>query len=142
MTSMHRRNFDTERKIIPTLGDYPEAMRQLAKEQNVPLIDLNSASKKLFEALGPEGTLKAFVHYPAGTFAGQDKDLKDDTHFNAYGAYELARCVVEGIKSSKLGIAKHLLKELAPFDPDYPDSPDTWSLPPSPMTTNIKPDGN
>jgi hypothetical protein len=139
---MHRRNFDAERKIINTLGDYPEAMRQLGKEQNIPVIDLNSASKKLFEALGPEGTLKAFVHYPAGTFAGQEKDLKDDTHFNAYGAYQLARCVVEAIKSSKLGIAKHLIKELAPFDPGHPDPPDTWRLPASPMTAEIKPDGN
>src|SRR5262249_35079206 len=80
VTSMHRRLFDSDGKIINTLDHYPEAMRQLAMEQNVVLIDLNTMSKILFEALGPEGSLKAFVHYPAHTFPGQDEELKDDTH--------------------------------------------------------------
>lgn len=86
VTSMLRRRFDANGKIINTLEDYPEAMRQLAKEQKVALIDLNAMSKTLFETLGPEGTLEAFVHYPAHTFPGQDQELKDDTHFNSYGA--------------------------------------------------------
>src|SRR5262249_17824093 len=104
VTSMHRRKFDEEGPIINTLEDYPDAMRQLAKQENVPLIDLNAMSKILFEALGPEGTLQAFVHYPAGTFPGQENELKDDTHFNAYGGYELAQCVVVGIRVNRLGL--------------------------------------
>jgi len=142
VTSMHRRNFDAGGKIVNTLGDYPEAMRQLAKEENVPLIDLNAMSKELFEALGPDGTVKAFVHYPAGTFPGQDKELKDNTHFNAYGAYELAKCVVLGIKANKLGIAKFMIDDLRPFDPGHPDSRADWSLPASPISSETKPDGN
>src|SRR6185312_2096338 len=104
VTSMLRRRFDSNGKIVNTLEDYPEAMRQLAAEQKVRLIDLNAMSKTLFETLGPEGTLKAFVHYPAHSFPGQDQALSDDTHFNAYGAYELARCVVEGIRRSDLAL--------------------------------------
>ncbi len=142
VTSMHRRNFDAEGKIVNTLGDYPEAMRKLAKEENVPLIDLNAMSKELFEAMGPEGTVKAFVHYPAGTFPGQDKELKDNTHFNAYGAYELARCVVASIQTNKLGIAKYLTDDVRPFDPRHPDPLSAWSLPASPMSTETKPEGN
>jgi hypothetical protein len=59
--------------------------------------------------------------------------LKDDTHFNSYGAYELAKCIVEGIKASKLGIAKYLVEGLPTFDPAHPDSLENWSLPASPM---------
>jgi len=129
VTSMHRRKFDDQGRIVNTLGDYPDAMRQLAKKEGLPLIDLNTMSKTLFEALGPDGTLKAFVHYPAGTFPGQEKELKDDTHFNAYGAYELAQSVVAGIRANRLGIVKYLRDDIPAFDPSHPDSPDAWMLP-------------
>lgn len=138
VTSMHRRSFDAQEKIINTLADYPEAMRQLAKAENIPVIDLNVMSKDLFEALGPEGTLKAFVHYPAGTFPGQEKELKDNTHFNSYGAYELARCVVEGMRATKLGIAKYLRDDVASFAPRHPDAVSSWSLPASPTRADVK----
>ena len=81
VTSMQRRTFDSTGKIIETLGDYPEANRKVAKEENVALIDLNAMSKIMYEAWGPDESIKAFVHFPANTFPGQDKKLKDNTHF-------------------------------------------------------------
>lgn len=142
VTSMHRRTFDEEGRITNSLGDYPEAVRQTAREEKVAMIDLNAMSKAFYEALGPERSKKAFVQYPAGTFPGQDKELKDNTHFNAYGAYELARCIVEGIKSNKLGIAKFLVDDaLAPFDPRHPDAVESWTLPASPLMSTTTPEG-
>jgi lysophospholipase L1-like esterase len=103
VTSMHRRNFDSATgKINQTLGDYPEAVRQVAKGENVPLIDLNAMSKILYEAWGPDDSKKAFVIYPANTFPGQPNALNDNTHFNPYGAYEIARCIVNGIRQTIL----------------------------------------
>ncbi|MDJ1479594.1 rhamnogalacturonan acetylesterase [Cytophagaceae bacterium YF14B1] len=142
VTSMHRRNFDSTGHIVNTLGDYPEAMRQVAREENVPLIDLNAMSKTLYEAWGPEKSLKAFVHYPAGSFPGQEKELKDNTHFSTYGAYEIAKCIVVGIKAAKLAIAQYLKENIPAFDPAKPDAVETWSLPLSPLVQVIKPDGN
>lgn len=142
VTSMNRRRFDAQGKLVPTLGDYPEAVRRVAHVQNVPLIDLNAMSKTLFETLGPEGTLKAFVHYPANSFPGQTAALKDDTHFNAYGAYELARCVVEGIRANVPALAKHLANDIPRFDPARPDPVTQWSLPASPASTAVKPEGS
>jgi hypothetical protein len=78
-------------------------------------------SKTLFEALGPEESKKALLHFPANTFPGQDKPLKDDTHFSRYGGYELAKCVVEGIKSNHLDLAKFLVEDVPPFNPATPD---------------------
>ena len=80
VTSMLRRRLAANGKMINTLKDYPEAMRQLAKEQKFAAIDLNAMSKTPFETLAPEGTLKAFVHCSPHTFPGQDQDLNDDTH--------------------------------------------------------------
>ena len=142
VTSMHRRNFDSIGHVINTLGDYPEAVRQTAKEENVALIDLNNMSKILYEAWGPEKSVKAFVHYPANTFPRQDRELKDNTHFNAYGAYELAKCIIEGIKYNKLDISKFLVTDILPFNPAKPDPVETFSLPLSPSASNVKPDGN
>jgi hypothetical protein len=55
---MHRRRFDENGKIINTLEDFPEAMRQVAKDENVALIDLNNMSKTLWETLGVENSKK------------------------------------------------------------------------------------
>jgi len=62
------------------------AVREAAKEQNVPLIDLHAMSKTLYAALG--------------TNLGQA--FQDGTHHNNYGSYELAKCIVEGVRTSKL----------------------------------------
>lgn len=142
VTSMHRRNFDSSGHIINTLGDYPEAMRQTAAEEKTALIDLNAMSKTLYEAWGPEQSLKAFVHYPAHTFPNQETALADNTHFNPYGAYELARCVVKGMVAAGLPIASYLVKDKIAFDPTHPDPVAQFYWPLSPAVTAVKPDGN
>jgi lysophospholipase L1-like esterase len=142
VTSMHRRNFDSSAHIINTLGDYPEAMRQMAAEEKAALIDLNAMSKTLYEAWGPEQSIRAFVHYPAHTFPGQETALADNTHFSPYGAYELARCVVKGLAAANLPIAKYLIKDKIAFDPARPDAIEKFYWPLSAAVTAVKPDGN
>jgi lysophospholipase L1-like esterase len=142
VTSMHRRKFDEQGNIVNTLDDYPEAVRQTGKEENVPVIDLNSMSKILYEAWGPEKSKKAFVHFPENSFPGQRKALEDNTHFSTYGAYELAKCVVEGIKQNKLPLARLLKADIETFDPAFPDPVESWFLPLAPDTSLLQPDGN
>jgi lysophospholipase L1-like esterase len=140
VTSMNRRTFDAEGKITNSLAGYPGTMREVAAQQHAALIDLNAMSKALFEALGPEGTLRAFMHYPAKSFPNQSEAISDDTHFNGYGAYELARCVVHGIRQAKLPLRKFLTNDLSDFNPAAPDSVDTFSLPATPIppkTANV-----
>ncbi len=129
ITPVQRRTFDAQGKITNSHGDYPEAARQAAKEENVPLIDLNAMSKLLYEAWGPEASKRAFAP-------------NDGTHHNNYGSYELARCIVEGIKANKLDLMKYLVTDLPAFDPGHPDSMDAFKLPASPQTTKIKPPGS
>lgn len=129
VTSMHRRTFDAEGKITNSLGDYPEAVRQLAKEENIPLIDLHAMSKTLYEALGPE---KSGALFKEG----------DGTHHSSYGSYELARCIVEGIKANKLGLAKFPATDARAFDPAKPDSFEKFNVPATPRGTTVKPLGN
>ena len=141
VTSMNRRSFDAEGHIQQTLGEYPQAMREVAAEQTVALIDLNALSKTLFEAMGEAGTLHAFVHYPANTFPDQPEELKDETHFNSYGAWELARVVVQSIRDQHLPLERFLKPGLAVFDAAKPDAWAGFTLPASPLVSTTTPYG-
>jgi dienelactone hydrolase/lysophospholipase L1-like esterase len=143
VTPVSRRVFDERGKVLNTHGEYPDAVRKLAADEGVPLIDLHRMSATLYEAWGSEASTKAFVHYPAGTFPGQAQKLEDNTHFNAYGGYEVAKCIVEGIRESGLAdILRFLREDYQPFDPKHPDSAEAFSLPLSPFTEIEKPDGD
>jgi lysophospholipase L1-like esterase len=132
VTAMHRNTFDAAGHITNSLGDYPEAVRQIAAQQHVALIDLNAMSKTLFEALGPEAAMHAFMHYPANAYPNQPEPINDNTHFNGYGAYELARCVVHGIRQANLPLTKYLTPDVPDFNPAHPDPQSTFHLPETP----------
>lgn len=133
VTSMNRRTFDATGHITNSLGGYPDAMREVAAQQHAALIDLNAMSKTLFEAMGPEGSKKAFMHFPANAYPNQTKAISDDTHFNSYGAYELARCIVDGIRQNNLPLKKFLTKDATEFNPAHPDSQPDFHLPATPI---------
>ena len=109
-----------------TLGEYPAAMAQVARAEGVALIDLHAMSRVFYRALGPE-IKRAF---------------QDGTHHNAYGSYELARCVIEGIRQDHLDLARFIADDAGVFDPAHPDPVDQFHIPPSPGLTTIKPEGN
>jgi lysophospholipase L1-like esterase len=139
VTAMNRRTFDDAGKITNSLSGYPDATREVAAQQKVALIDLNAMSKTLFDTMGPEGTLKAFMHYPANSFPGQTAAISDDTHFNSYGAYELARCIVHGIREANLPLTKFLDPSIPDFNPAHPDSQPDFHLPFTPILLKTDP---
>lgn len=140
-TPAARRFFEEDGTVKDTHGDYPQAMREVAARENVPLVDLNGMTKTLYAAMGPEGSKRAFVHYPANTYPNQEKALADNTHFNTYGATQLARCMVEGFRKQVPGLAA-LLVELPQYDPADPDDPDTFVWFESQEADTTKPLGN
>ncbi len=142
VTPMHRRSFDENSKVVNTHGEYPDAVRLTAKEHNVMLIDLNAMSKTLYEAWGVEESKKAFVHYPSGTFPGQDKDLADNTHFNTYGGYQICKSILRGLVDNNSPLTKFFVKDFKTFDPAYPDKIEDFNIPPTPFSSTVKPDGN
>ena len=146
ITPTQRRNFDAEGHIRETHGEYPDAMRAVAAREHVPLIELHDMTRTFFEALGVEGSKKSLVHYPAGTYPGQAKALADNTHFNTFGAYEVAKMVVCGIRQLDRDFAAPLIDAIDPafpaFDPARPDDPAAFRWPTAPRVDVTKPDGN
>lgn len=126
VTPVHRRAFNDDGTVKQTLGDYPEAVRAVAKEQGVLLVDLNALSKPLYESFGKDGSAALFV---------------DGTHHNNYGSYLLARCVAEGLRQSP-DLAPLLKADLEPFDPAHPPSVADLHLPASPQRDPARPEGN
>ncbi len=128
-TPVSRRSFDAGGKISNSFGGYPDAVRLVAKEKNVPLIDLQQVGAAFYEALGPDASHEAFA------------TPRENTHHSDYGSYEIAKCVVQGIRQNRLPIAKFIVDELKDFDPAHPDSFDSFHVPASPLT-NPPPPGN
>jgi lysophospholipase L1-like esterase len=110
----------------PTLEGYPEAVRQVAKGEDCPLIDLNRMSVVFYRALG----------------ANLDQAFVDGTHHDNYGSYELAKCIVEGIEQDRLPLAKYVVDDFKGFDPAHPDPVGTFYMPVSPKYSMVKPPGN
>jgi lysophospholipase L1-like esterase len=132
VTAMNRDSFDADGHITDTLGGYPQASRKISADTGVALIDLNDMSKTMFEAMGPEGADRAFMKFKAGNYPGVEKEISDTTHFNNFGAYELARCVVHGIRMDNIAIAKFLDPSVPDFDPAHPDVFADFHLPYTP----------
>ena len=143
VTPTARRFFNDDQKTLRnTHGDYPEAMRTVARRENIPLIELNGMTHTFYEALGFEGSKRALVHYPANTFPDQPKALADNTHFNPFGAWEVAKMIVMGLKQMDSPLVQYLRTDWQDFDPAHPDSPDAFVWYPSGNTNLVKPDGN
>lgn len=126
---MHRRTFDANGKITNSHVDYPEAVRLAAKEEHVPLIDLTDKSRDLYETLGKDGSGVLFKE-------------GDGTHHNAFGAYQIAKIIVQSVRDQNLSLSKFLIKGLPNYDPKRPDDPKTFSLPASPAVAHAKPLGS
>lgn len=114
VTPVNRRTFQGP-VVTNSLKDFPDAVRTLAAEEKCPLIDLHAMSKTLYEALGPD---KSGLLFKPG----------DGTHHNNYGAYEMAKCVVEGVRSAVPDLAKNLADDVSRFDPAKPDPTDSFRL--------------
>ena len=63
----------------------------------------------------------------------------DNTHHDNYGACELAKCVVPGIRDARLDIAKYIVDDFQGFDPAHPDPVANFDVPPSPVVAIEKP---
>jgi len=133
VTPVQRRQFGPDGKIRNSHGDYPAAVREVAAEEKVALVDLSAASSTFYEALGPAKAPLAFSGFG---------ERRDPTHHDNYGAYELAKCVIASVQAAKLDLAPFIVDDFPGYDPAHPDDPEKFSLPASPGRTNVAPRGN
>jgi lysophospholipase L1-like esterase len=106
VTSPERRNFDDAGRIVPSLGEYPAAVRAVAREERVALIDLTPRSVRFYETLGPDEAPRAFAD------EGRDK-----THHNEFGAAALAGFVIDELRAADPALTARLESHLLDAQP-------------------------
>ena len=94
-TPVARRKWNAAGELVDTHGDYPAALRAVAMEEKVPLLELNGLTTELERGHGGEGSKRLHLHYPGGVYERWKEPVKDDTHFSDYGAARVAALAVQ-----------------------------------------------
>ncbi len=88
-------------KFVSNFKGYVEAMKEVAAENDVLLVDLDAKSREYYNQLGEEGAKDVFLFCEAGMYDSYYKEgAQDKTHFQKFGAIQLARMVAEGLKEA------------------------------------------
>jgi len=115
ITPLCRRQFGENGILSDTHGDYPQAMRELAKRLDVPLIDLCSLSYDAVSKAGDEASKKWFMNFPAGKYPNYPEGKEDNSHLRPEGAMFFAGIIANELKKLDGVYAELLL--------DSPDKP-------------------
>lgn len=97
-TPISRRSFNEAGKLEDTHGRYSEVVRQVAKEQVVPLLDLHKKTVGVLEQFGVEKSKELFLHYKKGNYDNFPEGKEDNTHLSPTGAFKVADLAIEEIK--------------------------------------------
>jgi len=108
-TSVVRRKFDDAGTFIDSHGEYLDLARQVAKDKNIPLIDMYEKSKKALIGIGKENSVQLFLHVEKGESLIFPEGRVDNTHFREKGALLMDSLFIEGLKEQNI---EPLVKEL------------------------------
>lgn len=110
ITAVARRKFDTTHHIVDGHGVYTQIVRELAKELDVPMIDLQKSSTELLEKMGEENSKLLFLQLEKDEHPNYPEGKTDNTHFNEFGARKMAQLVLKELISLNLELTKHIIK--------------------------------
>lgn len=110
ITAVARRKFDTTHHIVDGHGVYTQIVRELAKELDVPMIDLQKSSTQLLEKMGEENSKLLFLQLEKNEHPNYPEGKTDNTHFNEFGARKMAQLVLKELISLNLELTKHIIK--------------------------------
>ncbi|MGM0880303.1 MAG: rhamnogalacturonan acetylesterase [Bacillota bacterium] len=110
ITPVGRRNWDSAGLFKNDFPDYYEAMKQVAAEKSVPLLDLNARSIAFYNSVGIEESKSLFFWLEPGIYPNWPNGVQDNTHFQEFGAEQIARLVSEGVRDLDLPIEAYLLQ--------------------------------
>lgn len=117
VTPMGRRDFNTETgKFNVSFPEYVQAMKEVAAELNVALVDLSTLSVAYYNSIGVQASLSVFLHLEPGIYGAFPNGSADNTHFQAYGAIQLARLLAGGIQQLQLPLAAFVKEIEQPND--------------------------
>ncbi|WP_074433086.1 rhamnogalacturonan lyase family protein [Neobacillus dielmonensis] len=109
VTPVGRRDFNVETgKFNVSFPEYVQGMKEVAAELNVDVVDLSARSRAYYDSIGPEGTLSVFLYTDPGVYNAFPNGSQDNTHFQEYGAIQLARLVSDEIKNLNIPLSQYV----------------------------------
>ncbi|WBL24710.1 rhamnogalacturonan acetylesterase [Zunongwangia sp. HGR-M22] len=108
MTSIVRRNFNENGTLVDTHGEYPLVVRMVAKDFDVPFIDMQWLTEQLEEKYGEEESRSLHLHFAPGEVAYYEKRKDDDTHLSEKGATLVATLALKAIAEKDLTLKKYI----------------------------------
>ncbi|MCF4120782.1 RICIN domain-containing protein [Antribacter sp. KLBMP9083] len=108
ITPVSRRDYDSNGQFRVSFPDYVNKVHELVAETGVAMIDLSARSRAYLNSIGPEAAKGVFLHLSAGQYPAFPDGVADNTHFQEYGAEQIARIVSEGTAALPLPIADHV----------------------------------
>jgi lysophospholipase L1-like esterase len=111
LTPVARRKFANDGRVMETHAEYSEWVRQVAKELSVPLIDLDTKSQVLYQAMGDENSKLLFLQLAAGEHPNYPEGKNDNTHFNELGARKIAQIVLSEIVALRLELSGRIVNK-------------------------------
>ncbi|MDN3496967.1 fibronectin type III domain-containing protein [Planococcus sp. APC 4015] len=98
VTPVSRRSFDAATgQFNVSFPEYVAKATELAVEEDVLLVDLSASSRAYLNEIGPEAAKAVFLHVDPGVFPGRPAGTIDDTHFQDYGAIQMARLIAQDV---------------------------------------------
>ena len=130
-TSICRRHFNEKSELLDSHGDYPNAMRAVAKEKNVYLVDLQKQTETFLKNLGDQKSIPYFLHVEGGQYPHYPTDLQDNTHLSPLGAKTVASFFIEQVQRDSFVLANYLADNTVPKTlPLWPDTPPVAAIMP------------
>ena len=109
LTPVSRRWFKADTLDETCLGDYPLAMKQVAEQEDVILLDITSVTMDWLKSLGDSASRQYFMWIAPGTVPAFPEGKTDNTHTKANGARIVAELVCGEIAKRIPEIAAHLI---------------------------------
>ncbi|MEW1688135.1 rhamnogalacturonan acetylesterase [Streptomyces sp. NPDC091265] len=119
LTPVERRRFAADGTATPSHGEYPAAMRALAAEERVPLLDLQALTLARWQELGPDGTREYFNWLEPGESPNYPDGQQDNTHFQPRGAIEAARLVAGALRDARVLAPRDVRRTGSPVPPEW-----------------------
>ncbi len=110
ITPVTRMKFDKDGNSMETHMEYSAAVYEIAKAQQVALIDLDKKSRELLQQMGPQYSKYLFMQLDSLEHPNYPTGQKDNTHFTEFGARKMAEIVLAGIRELHLGLADRIVQ--------------------------------
>jgi len=109
LTPVARRQFDSLGHVVGTHDVYAQIVRDVAKETNVPLIDLDKKGQELLQQFGVDKSKLLFNQLTAGEHPNYPNGKEDNTHFSELGARLIAEIVLKEVRALHLDLADRIV---------------------------------